>query len=111
MECMMIAVLLTGMAFAPQHAARPTYEVAEIKANTSGENGSSSHGSKSQIIMTNLTLKKLIERAYSMTPPQVEGPQWLEKVHFDIAAKYPSVPADITPENRNMMLRTLPEDR
>jgi uncharacterized protein (TIGR03435 family) len=58
--------------------------------------------------MTNQSLKRLIERAYSVKPFQVTGPDWMENVHFDIAAKYPP---DTRNEDRPLMLRTLLEDR
>ena len=87
---------------------QPAYEAASVKPNTSGGNGSSSNGSKGQILMTNQSLKRLIERAYSVKPFQVTGPDWMENVHFDIAAKYPP---DTRNEDRPLMLRTLLEDR
>jgi uncharacterized protein (TIGR03435 family) len=58
--------------------------------------------------MTNQTLKRLIERAYEVTPVQVSGPDWLEHVRFDIAAKFP---LDVKREDQPLMLRTLLEDR
>ena len=58
--------------------------------------------------MTNQTLKRLIERAYNVKAFQVVGPGWLEKLHFDLAAKYPP---DTKYEERPVMLRALLEDR
>jgi uncharacterized protein (TIGR03435 family) len=101
-----ILALLTASAVFGQ--ARPAYEAVNIKVNTSGDGGSSSHGSGSQIIMTNMTLQRLIERAYNVRPFQVAGPDWMQNVHFDIAAKYPP---DTKYEDRFAMLRTLLEDR
>jgi uncharacterized protein (TIGR03435 family) len=86
----------------------PAYEAASVKANNSGTNGSRSSGSKGQIVFTNVTLKRLIERAYGVKPFQVAGPDWMENVRFDIAAKYPP---DTQNDDRNLMLRSLLEER
>jgi uncharacterized protein (TIGR03435 family) len=105
----MTAVLLAAGAVSAQpQDARPAYEAASLKVNASGNRGSSSNGSKSQVMMTNQTLKRLIERAYDVKPFQVTGPVWLEDVRFDIAAKYP---ADGKRADYPLMLRTLLEDR
>jgi len=92
---------------APQDP-RPAYEVASVKLNNSGGGHSGTDGSKGQIMFTNLTLERLIERAYDVKPSQVAGPDWLENLRFDIVAKYP--PAT-TAAARPLMLRTLLEDR
>jgi uncharacterized protein (TIGR03435 family) len=98
------AAVLTGYGQNP----RLTYEAATIKPNASGSNGSSTNGSKGQIVFTNATLKRLIERAYEAKPIQVTGPSWLEDVRFDITAKYPP---ETKQSDRSLMLRTLLEDR
>ncbi|HXB71735.1 MAG TPA: TIGR03435 family protein [Candidatus Acidoferrales bacterium] len=104
----MIVLLAAGAVLAQPQSARPAYEAASVKLNTSGSGNSSSKGSKGQIVFTNQTLKRLIERAYSVKPFQVPGPGWMETVHFDIAAKYPP---DSKDDDRSLMLRTLLEDR
>jgi uncharacterized protein (TIGR03435 family) len=87
---------------------RAAYVVASIKPNTSGATGSSSRGSQGQVVFTNQTLKRLVERAYSVKPFQVTGPDWMENLRFDIVAKYPPETED---DDRSIMLRTLLEDR
>ena len=103
-----VVFLAVGAAFAQASDVRPAYEAASIKVNTSASNSSSSHGSPGQVVMTNLTLQRLIERAYGVKAFQVSGPRWMETVRFDIAAKYPP---DTKSDDRSMMLRTLLEDR
>jgi len=104
-----IILLLAGGAILAQPPdTRPAYEAASVKPNTSGSGGSSSHETKGQIIFTNLTLKRLVERAYNVQPFQVTGPEWMENVRFDIAAKYPP---DTKSADHPGMLRTLLEDR
>jgi uncharacterized protein (TIGR03435 family) len=95
-------------AFAQAQEARPAFEAASIKPNNSASNSSSSNGSKGQVLMSNQTLKRLVERAYGVKPFQVTGPGWMEDLHFDIAAKFPP---DTKAEDRMPMLRTLLEDR
>jgi len=103
-----IAVIAAIAAYAQAPDARPSFVVASVKPNTSGSSSSSSHGSKGQIVMENQTLKRLVERAYNVKAFQVIGPDWMEAVHFDVAAKYP---ADATDQDKTAMLRTLLEDR
>jgi uncharacterized protein (TIGR03435 family) len=103
-----IILLAAVVVFAQPQDARPAYEVASVKLNTSGSGNSSSNGTKGQVVMTNQTLKRLIERAYNVKPFQVTGPGWMEDVRFDIAAKYPP---DTRNDDRFVMLRTLLEDR
>jgi uncharacterized protein (TIGR03435 family) len=104
-----LVVCLFAAAIAGQaQDVRRAYEAATIKPNVSGSNSSSSNGSKGQIVMTNLTLKRLIERAYDAKPIQVTGPSWLEGVRFDITAKYPP---ETKRAEQSTMLRTLLEER
>jgi uncharacterized protein (TIGR03435 family) len=104
---LMCIFLLAGAVFA-QTDARPAYEAAFIKANTTGSGNSSSNGTKGQVVITNLTLKRLVERAYNVKPFQVTGPEWMENVRFDITAKYPE---GTKSSDRPTMLRTLLEER
>jgi uncharacterized protein (TIGR03435 family) len=104
----MIGILAAAALFAQLQPARPAYEAAVVKVNTSGSNSTSANGTKSQIVFTNYSLRRLVEWAYNVKPFQVTGPGWLENVRFDIAAKYPP---DTKSEDRPPMLRTLLEDR
>jgi uncharacterized protein (TIGR03435 family) len=104
-----ILLLFTAAAaFAQPQPARPAFEAASIKPNNSVTGHSQTHGSKGQVLMSNQSLKRLIERAYDVQSFQVSGPGWLEDVRFDIAAKFPP---DSKAEDRLVMLRTLLEDR
>ena len=107
-SCRIIMFLAAGAVFAQPQDSRPAYVVASVKPNASFSDSSSSHGSTGQIVFTNLSLKRYIERAYNVKPFQVIGPDWMESVHFDITAKYPP---DTKDADRPAMLRTLLEDR
>jgi uncharacterized protein (TIGR03435 family) len=102
--------LLASTALLLLHAqdARPTFDAASFKVNDSGAQGTSSHGSKGQIVFTNMPLRRLMERAYSVAPYQIAGPDWIDSVRFDVAGKYPP---DAKLEERPLMLRALLEDR
>jgi uncharacterized protein (TIGR03435 family) len=87
---------------------QPVYEAASVKLNNSGSGSSNSNSTKGQIVMTNVPLKRLIERAYNVKPFQVTGPEWMESVRVDISAKYPP---DTKREDQPLMLRALLEER
>src|SRR5579862_9862992 len=87
-----------------QTAAPLAFEDASTKPNTSGSGSSSSNGSKGQVVFTNVSLKRLIMRAYSAKEFQITVPEWTADVKFDIAAKYPP---DTANDQRNGMLQTL----
>lgn len=102
-----VALLAATLPARPQDT-RPAYEVASIKPDQSGSGNSRTNGSRGQIVFTNHTLQRLIERAYSAKPFQVIGPAWMKDVRFDIVAKYP---ANTNRDDHPLMLRTLLEDR
>jgi uncharacterized protein (TIGR03435 family) len=104
-----VSILLCGSCcISGQSAAPLAFEVASVKANTSGSGSSSSHGSKGQTMFTNVALSQLIERAYSVKDFQLTGPDWLGNVRFDITVKYPG---ETTNEQRDLMLQTLLAER
>jgi uncharacterized protein (TIGR03435 family) len=106
---MLRATLLFIAATGAMPAQTPAYEVASIKPNLSAGSHSSTHGSTGQIVFTNVTLKRLIERAYKVKPFEITGPAWIEDVAFDITAKYPS--GIQKEDDRTLMLRTLLTER
>ncbi|MDR3698072.1 MAG: TIGR03435 family protein [Candidatus Sulfopaludibacter sp.] len=89
-------------------AQTPAFEVASIKPNYSGRNGSDSDDHEGVLTANNLSLKRLIMRAYQVRDYQVMGPDWLDSERFDIAAKPPSA-ADS--EQLNLMLQSMLVDR
>jgi uncharacterized protein (TIGR03435 family) len=104
----LILLFAASAALAQSQDPHPAYEVASIKPNTSGDGHSVTNGDGGQIVFINQTLKRLLERAYGVGPFQIGGPNWMESLHFDIAAKYPP---DSKKDDRAPMLRTLLEDR
>ena len=103
-----MVLLAVGAAAAQTPDARPAFEAAFIKVNSSGSGGSSSNGTKGQLVMVNQSLRRLVERAYNVKPFQVIAPDWMDNVRFDITAKYPE---ETKNSDRPAMLKTLLEDR
>ena len=85
----------------------PSFDVATVKPNVTGC-CTSTRATADQMMMTNQTLKNLIVLAYGVQSYQVTGPDWMEKVRFDITAKFP---VGTKYEDRWLMLRTLLEER
>jgi uncharacterized protein (TIGR03435 family) len=85
--------------------APPAFDAASIKLNTSGGGSSGSKGNRTQVLFTNVSLRRLIMRAYGIQDFELVGPDWMANVKFDIAAKYP--PGESTNDQRNLMLQTL----
>ena len=98
----MRAILICGLAagFASL-AVCQEFEVVSIKPNNSMSGSSSTHTDKGMLRGTNLSLRSLIVRAYGLRNYQVEGPDWLESEHFDIAAKFPDGPLPKDPAEQN----------
>ena len=99
-----LLALLTTCCIFSQTPPPPAFEAASVKPNTTGSGNSSTHGDKGQIVFTNASLRRLIERAYSIRPYQFTGPDWINNVNFDITARYP---ADTAKDQRALMLQTL----
>ncbi len=60
----------------------------------------------------NATLPDLIGQAWGFPNDKITGgPPWLEMDHFDVIAKFPNPPADISPEDQKRMLQVLLAER
>jgi uncharacterized protein (TIGR03435 family) len=104
----LVVALLFGINMAHAQTEPPAFEVASIKPNRSVSGNSSTHTSKGQLNMENHSLKRLIERAYSVRDFSFSGPGWLDTERFDIVAK---PPAGTPPEQFLPMLQTLLKER
>lgn len=96
-------VLALSTVFGQSTAPTPTFEVASIKPNNSGDRGSRTNGTKGELTVTNATLKSIIQSAYNVREYSFSGPDWLASVRFDINAKYPpEESAPVSPEQRRL---------
>lgn len=79
-------------------AAQPQFEAALVKpaAQSSlgnwGFNGGPGTADPGHFNVHGASLFDLILLAYTTSPYQVSGPEWLKAVHFDIVAKLPGGP-------------------
>src|SRR5438046_7662170 len=93
----------------------PTFDVAAIKQNKSGENNGRFGGPPSRWTATNVPVMQFIIFAYNLQTFQVEGgPDWIKTDRYDINAKSdanfpPAAPG--APDLRHPMIRALLEDR
>ena len=85
-----------------------SFEAASIKLNTSGSNDSSTHTTRGGINAENVTLRRLIERAYVVADDALFGPDWLGDERFDVVAK---MPVDAPTGQGRIMLQSLLAER
>jgi uncharacterized protein (TIGR03435 family) len=91
-------------------APKPSFDVASIKLNKSGNSSSgSSTRPGGRLTVTNETLRELIREAYVLQDFQVVGgPGWMSSDRFDIAAKGDANPND---DQMRLMLQSLLAER
>jgi uncharacterized protein (TIGR03435 family) len=107
-------VVCVALAWLPAGAWGQQFEVASVKPNKSGSNGSHTNSDQGRLTATNVDLRSLIVMAYGVKDYQVEGPDWLRQERYDIAAKFPEgLPTKRDEYNAAMhaMMRQLLEDR
>ena len=95
----------------PAVAQLPSFEVASIKANKSGEQEGSFGPRGSQLVVVNNTLFNIIRNSYGVQGNQiVGGPDWIraEGERFDITAK---APEGTKPDQLRLMMQQLLVDR
>jgi uncharacterized protein (TIGR03435 family) len=88
------------------------FDVASIKPNHSGAVGEQVrfYPPSGRVTMTNVTVKRMIQNAYQLQDQQIAGgPSWIVSEHFDIVAN--SEVANLSPQDRWMMVRALLKDR
>jgi uncharacterized protein (TIGR03435 family) len=110
----------TALAQAPERL--PSFEVASVKQNTSGDSRTSMRTQPGgRFVVTNVRLKALIATAFGMadSPSLIDsrilgGPEWIGSEHYDINTKanieYKPSP-DGPPRELLLMMRSLLEDR
>jgi uncharacterized protein (TIGR03435 family) len=97
----------------------PAFEVASIKANTSGDGRVMLQNQPGRFVATNVTPRLLIRNAYQLQDFQITGgPGWLASDHFDVNAKVPDEFRDLPPMRPGsgpgplqLMIRALLADR
>jgi uncharacterized protein (TIGR03435 family) len=93
-----LVLLLTAISLTSQASAQtpsqssapdtPTFEVAAIKLNNTGDGNSGTNFNGRIFTATNVSLKHLLTGAYDISPSRIlGGPKWLDSSRFDIQAK------------------------
>lgn len=105
--------VLTGMCLVVfAFAAAPSgFEVASVKPDLSETGVDRIKISKGDVIIQNVSLKRLISMAYGIPDSReylLSGPDWLDSERFDISAKYPPETPD---EDALVMLQKLLGER
>jgi uncharacterized protein (TIGR03435 family) len=96
--------------FSQSEATPPTFEVAEVKVNKSGEvRMAVDMQGGGRLTMRNVTMKVMIVMAYHARPEAVTGgPGWLDTDRFDVVAKATQT---TPPDDLRRMLQTLLAER
>jgi len=121
-SCVVLSVVMVVTALAQTPERLPSFEVASVKQNTSGESRTSMRTQPGgRFVVTNARLKGLIATAFGMADPQslidariLGGPEWIGSERYDINAKAniefrPS--PDGPPRELLLMMRSLLEER
>src|SRR5438105_9635073 len=113
--CVFVVSLFAIALLAAQEAA-PTFEVASVKQNTSGDGRTLIQMLPgNRINVTNVPLRQLIGQAYQLQQFQlVGGPAWIGNDRFDIVAKLAGEPQPFVPGQPNpamLAMRTLFAER
>jgi uncharacterized protein (TIGR03435 family) len=97
--------------FGQPAAPTPAFDVVSVKPApppTGNNLRVSMGGDAGRVNFSNVTLKNVMTRAYSVKPHQISGPDWLDSERYDIVA---TIPAGAPREQIPMMLQTLLADR
>src|SRR5215471_1765782 len=115
------ALALTALIVTGAQPERPTFEVASVKQNVSGESLVTFNYLRAggRFTARNVTLRILVRSAYQVQDSQlIGGPAWANSDHFDIVAKAdldpaagPMVQQPDGPTPIQLMLRALLEER
>lgn len=104
-----IAVLIGSVPVLLSQDAKPTFEVASIKPNNSGDPGQYFKMGGVSPSVTNMTLRFMIRWAYDMHDFQlVGGPGWMDTEHYDMQAR---TSAGASNAQIRLMMQRLLEDR
>src|SRR4051812_12542420 len=108
-----VVIVAVAVPLLPQGGAtpRPSFEVASIKPNNSGDNRMMFRGNGGRFTVVGATVRMLIQQAYRVRDFQLSGgPGWTSTDRFDIEAK-PENAADLSPERMPLLLQSLLTER
>lgn len=116
MKATLFAICLVAGVVVMAQEATPTFEVASVKPNTSGEGGMFMRMMPgNRVTVTNMAPRQLITMAFQLQQFQLTGgPSWIDKDRFDIVAKIAGEQAPFVPGQPNpimLAMRTLLVER
>src|SRR5580658_2847406 len=93
-SCTMCACFISlNFALAQQATDKPAFEVASIRPsdpNPSNQMWIGMSADAGMVRYTNITLKDCIRAAYRVRDVQIQGPEWMNNLRFEITAKLPA---------------------
>jgi uncharacterized protein (TIGR03435 family) len=90
MRMAVAAIIVTVTVGSQVRAQSPAFEVATIKANHSGSDGSNSPRlTNGRLWAENTTLKQIVQVAYDLSALRITGPDWLDSDRFDLTGIAP----------------------
>jgi uncharacterized protein (TIGR03435 family) len=103
MKISVVSLLFAAMAFA-----QPSFEIASIKLNISGDRSSFTRRDEDSLALQNWPLRDIVLKAYDLKNYALSAPDWLSSRNFDINAK---ASGKVTEGELRQMLRSLLKDR
>jgi uncharacterized protein (TIGR03435 family) len=111
--CIALLAVVSGLHLSGEQATpddkRPTFAVASVKPNRSGEEALNNRFTQTQAAYINYPVRVLIYDAYRVNPDRlVGGPEWIRSDRFDVLG---SIPPGSRPGDRQLMLQRVLEER
>jgi uncharacterized protein (TIGR03435 family) len=107
-----LALLVVVPLALPAQQRKVQFEEASIKPGDPNSLGGTTNTSQGRFSAVNVTLKRLIGRAYNVEPYQIEGgPKWIQTEKFTIAAKLEDEDANLPRAALALALQNLLETR
>jgi uncharacterized protein (TIGR03435 family) len=106
---MLTSALALGQTSTQPAVTQPTFEVASVKLNNSGENGSDNDTDGGRMSLGNVTLRRCMQIAYGIPEARISGgPKWVDAVRYDVVAV---APERTRGEGLELMLQALLAER
>jgi uncharacterized protein (TIGR03435 family) len=110
MAKLLFAITLLQPLLAQEEVKSPSFEVASIRPNKSGERAADFEILPTRLTVRNATIRAMIMFAWHVRLDQMTGgPAWVDTDHFDVDAKTPGPGASLAEERQ--MMRNLLADR
>jgi uncharacterized protein (TIGR03435 family) len=103
MKVSVASTLFTAMAIA-----QPSFEIASIKLNISGDRSSFTRRGEDSLALQSWPLRDIVLKAYDLKNYALSAPDWLASQNFDIKAK---ASGNVTEGELRQMLQSLLKDR